>query len=107
MSKKKPIEINLPDREDTRRGKKKKITLLGAILLDAIGLISYVIPAYGEAFDTVWAPVSAIILLVKFGRTSLPASLLQFVEELLPFSDFIPTFTLTYLYQKFYKERKE
>ncbi len=91
------------DITDPSKKKNKTISLGAALLLDAIGLVSYLIPAYGELFDTVWAPLSAIILFAKFGKTALPASLLQFVEEILPFSDFIPTFTLMYLYRKFYK----
>ncbi len=105
FKKKQEIEVHKSQAEDKKS--KKNITLGTALLLDGIGLISYLIPAYGEIFDTVWAPVSAIILFAKFGRTSLPASLLQFVEELLPFADFIPTFTLTYLYTKFYKRQPQ
>ncbi len=94
---------SIPNAE--KRGLGKPLTLMGAILLDAVGLLSYLLPAYGEAIDTVWAPLSAIILFMKFGRNSLPAALLEFTEELLPFTDFIPTFTLTYLYKKFYKPK--
>ncbi len=101
MSKKK-LEIEIPKAAKER---KEKTPNLGTVLLlDAIGLVSYLLPAYGELIDTVWAPLSAMILFAKFGKTALPASLLQFVEEILPFSDFIPTFTLMYLYRKFYKK---
>lgn len=92
---------NIPNAE--KRGWGKPLTLMGALLLDGVGMLSYLLPAYGEAIDTVWAPLSAIILFLKFGRNSLPAVLLEFTEELLPFTDFIPTFTLTYLYKKYYK----
>ncbi len=102
MSKKHEIEITKPATKKEKKG--VGMTLGTALLLDGIGLISYLIPAYGEMIDTVWAPVSAIILFAKFGKTALPASLVQFVEEILPFADFIPTFTLTYLYTKLYKK---
>ncbi len=107
MTRKKKDLIEIGDADDKKlfgkKSKAKNITLGTALLLDGIGLLTYLIPALGEGFDAVWAPLSAMILFIKFGRNSLPATLLQFTEELLPFTDFIPTFTLMYLYRRFYK----
>ena len=42
--------------------------------------------------DVAWAPVSAVLVQALYNNTLI--SVLDFVEEALPFSDFIPTATL-------------
>ena len=39
----------------------KKPSLLFCIVMDLIGMASYVVPALGEWSDTIWAPLSAYI----------------------------------------------
>ena len=84
---------------------KKKRLYLG-LLLDVIGMISIVFPL----FDIVWAPLSAVIILKMYkGNVGKVGSIVSFIEEALPIPgfDFIPTFTLTWLYVYVVKKKKK
>lgn len=83
---------------------KTKPTLVFCIIMDLIGSASFLIPGAGEWFDIIWAPISAYIFYRSFGgKTGQIGALMNFVEEIFPFTDFIPTFTLVYLYRRFTK----
>ncbi|MDT8346782.1 MAG: hypothetical protein RQ756_03190 [Flavobacteriaceae bacterium] len=73
--------------------------LLASLIFDGVGLLSYLIPGFGEMTDVIWAPISAYIL-TKFykGNIGKASAFISFVEELAPGFDFIPTFTLTWIY---------
>ena len=63
--------------------------------MDAIGYFTYAIPGIGELGDVVWAPVSGIIFAWAFGGTKgMMGGLFNFIEEALPGTDFIPSFTI-------------
>lgn len=64
------------------------------ILLDLVGMLSYVVPALGEWMDIAWAPISAYLFSILFG--GIKGAVIVFWEEILPFTDAIPTFTITY-----------
>ena len=107
--------------------------LLYAIVLDAVGSSSYLLPGLGECMDVVWAPIQTIFIMALFTRNDnedqdanpnnnnidnpntpsyttttrndnasdiyqdkvnavLPY--LSFLEEILPFTDFVPTATI-------------
>lgn len=67
------------------------------IVLDVIGMASYVLPALGEFIDVGWAFISAIIFRTLFGgRVGKIGSVLNFLEEALPFTDLIPSFTIAW-----------
>ena len=69
--------------------------------MDLVGYITYAIPGFGEFGDVLWAPVSAIIFFITFGGfKGATGGLLNFIEELLPGTDFIPSFTIMYMMQK-------
>lgn len=71
------------------------------LLLDAIGMVSYFIPGWGEWIDVVWGPLSALLFYYLFaGRTGVIGAIVNFVEESLPFIDFIPMFTIGYFIRK-------
>lgn len=92
----KKISANAPDR--------KTPTLLFCIVMDAIGYATYAIPVLGELGDIFWAPLSAFIFFRTFGGwKGAFGGLFNFVEEILPGMDFIPTFTITWLWQAFRK----
>lgn len=75
--------------------------LLFCIFMDLAGYASYSIPVFGEWLDVIWAPLSAYIFYRSFGgRTGAVGSFINLAEELLPFTDFIPVFTLGYLYKR-------
>lgn len=69
--------------------------LARCLLLDAVGLASAAIPVVGPVLDVVWAPVAASISYKMFGeRRGKYTSLITFVEELLPVTDVVPSFTI-------------
>ena len=73
--------------------------LLLSILFDAVGMLSFSIPLIGEFSDVVWAPISAFLMMqmYKGGKGTL-AGMFSFLEEIIPLTDFIPSFTLMWLY---------
>lgn len=78
--------------------KSKYIKLLVSLLFDGVGLVSYFVPQFGEFIDVVWAPLSAFLLLKLYkNKVSKYTAAISFVEEILPFTDFVPTFTITWV----------
>ena len=68
------------------------------LLLDFIGYASYSIPVLGEFADIIWAPISGLIFFMMFGGwRGAVGGVFSFVEELLPGTDFIPSFTIMWL----------
>jgi len=81
--------------------------LLLGLLFDGIGMISFSIPLLGEFSDVIWAPIAAFLMTRMYkGRVGRVASILTFLEEIMPFTDIIPSFTLTWVYTYFFSERK-
>ena len=71
------------------------------ILMDLLGCASFTIPFIGEFSDVVWAPLSAFIFARTFGgRFGAFGAVLNFLEEILPFTDFIPSFTIAWVIRK-------
>lgn len=67
------------------------------LLMDLIGYASFAIPGLAEFSDVIWAPISAFIFLKSFGgRIGRIGSVFNFIEEVLPFTDFIPSFTIAW-----------
>ncbi len=85
---------------------KHRPSLVFCILMDIIGSATYAIPGIGEFADIVWAPISAIIFYMAFGGwKGAFGGIFNFVEEILPGTDFIPTFTIVWLW-KYFTEKK-
>lgn len=73
--------------------------LLLSLLFDAVGYLSYLFPL-GVLSDAIWAPISALLLFLLYrGTIGKVGGMVQFLEELSPGLDFIPTFTLSWLYK--------
>lgn len=71
------------------------------ILLDLVGMASYIFPALGEFADVVWAPISGYIFFKLFGgRLGMIGSVLNFLEEIIPYTDIIPSFTIAWFIRK-------
>jgi len=72
------------------------------IVLDLIGMASYLLPVIGEAEDLAWAPVSAVIFYFLFGKKKFGffGAMFSFLEEISPGLDFIPTFTIAWIVRK-------
>ncbi|HRZ98411.1 MAG TPA: hypothetical protein P5084_12715 [Paludibacter sp.] len=80
----------------------KRPRLLFCLIMDLAGYVTYAWPFLGEWGDMIWAPLSAYIFYRSFGgKTGAIGSFINLAEELLPFTDFIPTFTLGYIYNRF------
>lgn len=85
--------------ETAPKASSKKSKLILSLIFDAIGMLSYVVPVLAEVTDVVWAPISGLLLAAMFkGATGKIAGIVGFIEELIPGLDFIPTFTLTWIY---------
>jgi hypothetical protein len=75
---------------------KKQPSLVFCIIMDVLGFATYAVPGFGELADIVFAPVSAIVFYFMFG--SWKGALFNFTEEVLPGTDFIPTFTIAWFW---------
>lgn len=85
--------------------KSRKLVL--SIIFDLIGYASYGIPLLAELTDIVWAPIAGFLLARMYkGTVGTIGGLTVFVEELLPGIDFIPTFTLTWIYTYLIKKEE-
>ena len=75
--------------------------------MDMLGYVSYTIPVFGEISDIIWAPVSGFIFFLAFKSwRGAVGGLFNFIEELLPGVDFIPSFTIMWCWQ-YFKKKKE
>ena len=82
---------------------KQPPTLLFCILMDAIGCMTYLLPGLGEFGDIIWAPISGIIFYKTFGGwKGAFGGIFNFIEEILPGTDFIPSFTIMW-FLKYYR----
>ena len=62
-------------------------------------MLSYIVPVFAEPIDIVWAPISGLLLMLMYkGTVGKIAGLFGAIEELIPFTDVIPTFTITWFY---------
>ena len=69
--------------------KYKKLAL--SLVLDAIGMIPFI--------DLLWAPFSGLLMTKIYkGKIGKLAGVFSFIEEIIPGTDFIPTFTLMWIY---------
>jgi hypothetical protein len=76
-------------------------SLIFCVLMDILGYATYAIPILGEFGDIIWAPISAIIFYRTFGGwKGAFGGLFNFVEEIMPGLDFIPSFTIMWFMQR-------
>jgi hypothetical protein len=70
--------------------------------MDLIGYATYAIPFLGEFADIIWAPISGIIFFITFGGwKGVLGGIGNFIEEILPGTDFIPSFTIMWFLQNY------
>jgi len=83
---------------------KKQPSLIFCILMDVAGYATYAIPGLGEFADILWAPISSVIFMVTFGGVKgIVGGVGNFMEEILPGTDFIPSFTIMWVIQNMQK----
>ena len=75
--------------------------LLLALFADAIGAMTYLLPLVGELADVVWAPVQAYLVYSMLSNDPAVWSYtsLAFAEEILPFTDIVPSVTIAWLHK--------
>ena len=84
----------------------KSRDLILGILFDAIGMLSFTVPFIGEFSDIIWAPLAGFLMTWMYkGTIGKVGGTIAFLEEILPFTDFIPTFTLTWIYTYLIKKQ--
>merc|ERR1740117_2682077 len=72
----------------------KWMLLVACLIVDLIGMASYIILLLGEVVDLWWAPICGFFLQYMFG--SMLVTSFGAIEEILPFTDIVPTATLTW-----------
>jgi hypothetical protein len=96
-----PEEIQVEQKEIKIRN------LILGILFDAIGMMSFTIPLLGEFSDVVWAPIAGFLMTWMYkGTVGKVGGIFTFLEEIIPFTDFIPSFTLTWIYNYWIKKAR-
>lgn len=65
-----------------------------SLLIDLIGSSSYLLPVVGEGFDLGWAPAQTILIMAMYDDTSPNLKYVSFIEEIMPFTDIIPSATI-------------
>jgi hypothetical protein len=88
-------------------GSTKKRNLFLGIFFDAVGMLSFTVPMVGEFSDVIWAPVAAYLMIRMYkGTVGKVGGVIAFVEEIVPFTDFIPSFTLMWFYNYVIKKER-
>ncbi len=83
----------------------KNKLLIKGLIYDAVGMATMAIPLVGPFLDLAWAPFAANKMSEMYpGKKGKIASVLVFIEEILPFTDIIPSFTLMWLYTFVWKK---
>ena len=92
----------------SQAARKKPIAkLILSLLLDAIGMLSFSIPLLGEFSDVVWAPLAGFLMTWMYkGAVGKIGGMVAFLEEIFPFTDVLPTFTLTWIYTYVIKSKE-
>jgi hypothetical protein len=85
----------------------KNKLLIKGLAFDALGMATYAIPFVGPFLDFLWAPFAAKKMSEMYpGKKGKVASALVFLEEILPGTDIIPTFTLMWIYTFVWKKEE-
>lgn len=81
---------------------KKYKKLVYSIVLDAIGFFTI------TPIDFAWAPISGFLMTRMYsGTKGKVAGVISFFEEIVPFSDIVPTFTLMWIYTYVIKKEND
>lgn len=101
------MEENIQKEIQKESNNNKSRNLILGILFDAIGMMSFSIPYLGEFSDVVWAPMAGLLMTWMYkGTVGKAGGIFTFLEEIIPFTDFIPSFTFTWIYNYWIKKEK-
>jgi len=85
----------------------KKRDLILGLLFDGLGMLSFSIPFIGEYSDVVWAPIAGYLMTWMYkGNLGKVAGVFAFLEEIIPFTDVVPSFTITWIYNYWIKKQQ-
>jgi hypothetical protein len=79
--------------------------LILCICIDIVGSANEAIPFVGELVDVVYAPIAALLLRQLFAGSNI-VFLLEFAEEILPFTDVLPLATICWVVESFFGSGK-
>lgn len=71
------------------------------VIIDIIGSSNEAIPIVGEVVDVIYAPIAALLLRQLFSGSNV-VFLLEFAEEILPFTDILPLATICWVVEAFF-----
>lgn len=92
---------------DEVKSSNKDRDLILSIILDLVGMATFLIPALGEFGDVIWAPIAAYLMTQIYkGFSGKLGGIFTFLEEIIPFTDFIPSFTIMWFYTYIIKGKK-
>lgn len=87
--------------------REKSTKLMLSIAMDIVGMLTYFAPGVGEIGDIPWAPIAAVANFVMFrGTLGVAGGVGTFLEELIPGTDLIPSFTITWAMKYVVKEKE-
>lgn len=79
--------------------KQKQSRLLVGIIFDILGMATFFFPGVAEVGDLAWAPIAAATFFSMYrGMTGILGGSVVFIEEILPITDVMPTFTVAWLW---------
>ena len=70
-----------------------------SLIIDLVGSSSYLLPMVGEGFDLAWAPAQTILIMAMYDATSPNLKYLSFMEEILPFTDVVPSASIGWAFE--------
>jgi hypothetical protein len=79
------------------------VKLALCIVIDLLGSLSEVIPVLGEVLDLLWAPIAAYTLRSLYAGSNV-IFIIEFMEEILPFSDLIPFATICWIIETYFDD---
>lgn len=80
--------------------------LAASVVMDLLGMATFLVPGIAEVADLVWAPLAGIVHVLMF--RSWPGAIggaVTFFEEFLPATDWVPSFTLDWILHYFIREQ--
>jgi len=73
--------------------------LVVSLIIDFVGSSSYLVPVVGESFDLAWAPIQTILIMAMYDDSMPSLKYVSFLEEIIPFTDVLPSATLGWVRQ--------
>lgn len=68
-----------------------------SLFIDLVGSSSYLLPLIGEGLDIAWAPIQTVLIMALYDTVTPNLKYVSFIEEILPFTDIVPTATIGFL----------